>query len=331
VCDNDGAGKALAIALLLLQLPMHGNELSTHAKPIPPAAFNTCSPLNCQIMRSKSKLRIAILTFLIFFGFGFTSVQAQDKENYSARLNEFLPLAESGNVDAQFFVALTYYTSKYDGDLQRAEYWLERAAQQGHVKAQLYLGDLYRTVGPLQNHFKANVWLKKAAEQGNSGAEYLLGTMFYHGYGVEKNYSSAITWFEKAAIQGEIRAQGILGNIYFQGQGVPQNYLQSIYWFQKAGSQGDAIAMGALGLIYEAGLGVEKSLPLAHVMYNLALANGRESSEIKKILFRIASQLSVTQLVQAQEIATQWKVGTPLPSIPAPPVQEKRKTRAVTS
>lgn len=282
-------------------------------------------------MRSKSKFRISILAILIFIGLNFTSVQAQDKESYSTRLNEFLPLAESGNVDAQFLVALTYYTSKYDGDLQRTEYWLERAAQQGHVKAQLYLGDLYRKVGPLQNYLKANVWLKKAAEQGNSGAEYLLGTMFYHGYGVEKNHSLAITWFEKSANQGEVRAQGILGNIYFQGQGVPQNYMQSIYWFQKAGSQGDAIAMGALGLIYEAGLGVEKSLPLAHVMYNLALANGLESGATQKTLFRIARQLSVAQLLQAQEIATQWKVGTPLPSIPVPPVQEKRKTRVVTS
>lgn len=316
-------------------LPSHPlkneDEQFTFTNPMHPKVRNTRLQLSYRIVYPKTILFVNTLLLLIFFGFGFTAVHAQDTEKYSARLNEFLPIAEAGDVDAQFIVALTYGISKYDGDLQRYEYWLERAAQQGHVKAQLRLGDLYRTLGPLQNYSKANVWLNKAAEQGNAGAEYLLGTMFYHGYGVEKNYLLAITWFEKSANQGEKRAQGILGNMYFQGQGVPQNYLQSIYWFQKAGEQGDTIAMSALGLIYEAGLGVEKSLALAHVMYNLALANGRESSATQKDLFRIGGQLTVPQLLQAQKIAAQWKVGNPLPSIPPPPRQEKRKKRVITS
>lgn len=282
-------------------------------------------------MRSIARYFVTTLTVLTSIAFCVASVHAQDSASYSATLNEFRPLALAGNTDAQFLVALAYYRSNIDGDLQSAEYWFEKAAQQGHMSAQLYLGDLYRKAGPMQNYFKANLWLKKAAEQGDSVAQYVFGTMFYHGYGVEKNYSQALQWFEKSANQGEVRAQGILGNIYFQGQGVPQNYLQSIYWFQKAGSQGDPLAMKGLGLIYEAGFGVEKSLFLAHVMYNLALANGRGSDDLKLTLLQIEKQLPASQVVQAQEMATRWKVGTPLPSNSSPPKREIYKKRAVTS
>ena len=75
------------------------------------------------------------------------------KEDYSAALNEFLPLAEQGDVDAQLQLAWLYYTSpdslKVKNYAAEALKWYGRAAEQGNAKAQFFVGRIYHAGGVL--------------------------------------------------------------------------------------------------------------------------------------------------------------------------------------
>ena len=247
--------------------------------------------------------------------------QGFDKKKYSQSLNEFRPMAEQGDIEAQFIIGLIYLESPITGDIESAEYWLEKAAENGHLTAQVMLGDIYRSNRKMRDYAKAIRWFEVAANRGDAVAQYGLGTMFYHGYGVEKNNVLAMNWFLKSAEQNEVRAQGILGNMYLQGQGAPQNYRLSAKWFRLAANQGDALAMYALGLIYENGLGFERNLMSSHFFYSLANTAGHKSD--LAAMLRVGAKLSPSEINEAQRLAKEWKPGTPLPNPSSRPSNRK--------
>ena len=150
------------------------------------------------------------------------------------------PLAEQGNVEAQFFLGFCYYNG--DGVSQnytQAVEWYTRAAEQGHAKAQHNLGLCYaKSVGVSRNYTKAMEWWTKAAEQELAEAQCNLGTGYYNGRGVVQSYTKAVEWFAKAAEQGHADSQYRLGGCYFLGEGVPQSYTKAAEWLTKAAKQG---------------------------------------------------------------------------------------------
>ena len=216
------------------------------------------------------------------FNEGVNSYQAQD---YPSALREFLPLANGGNAHAQFALGVMYYEGEgVPKDYSQAENWYRKAAEQGFAPAQNNLGLMYDNGSYPQvpiDHSEAEIWYRKAAEQGFAEAQFHLGRLYYKGNVVPEDYSKAEAWYRKAAAQGHLQALNELG------------------W-----SYADDFGLSA------------KNLVLAHIVYNLAvvISNGIDT-HAKDYRDNIASQLTPAQLSEAQELASQWVKGQPLPTI----------------
>jgi hypothetical protein len=150
------------------------------------------------------------------------------------------------------------------------------------------------------------------AEQGDSNAQYHLGQMYKKGNGVNSDMTQAINWIRKAAEQGYPAAQYHLGKMYDEGEDLPQDNDQALRWTRKAAEQGHDSAQYALAKMYKKGEGITKNLVLAHMLYSLAATTGHKKSAGH--LDEVALLLTPSQLAEAQELAAQWKVGTPLPT-----------------
>ena len=90
------------------------------------------------------------------------------------------------------------------GDYQTAfKLWLP-LAEQGNVNAQFNLGVMYANGrGVKQDDIEAVKWYRKAAEQGHAPAQALLGLAYLLGKGVQLNKALAKEWFGKACDNGE--------------------------------------------------------------------------------------------------------------------------------
>jgi TPR repeat protein len=99
------------------------------------------------------------------------------------------------------------YQSYLKGDYQAAyEEWLP-LAELGDAEAQYNLGVMYdEGAGVDQDLVCAASWYRKAAEQGFVDAQTNLGMMFYHGQGIERDHNQAARWFKLAASQGDQEA-----------------------------------------------------------------------------------------------------------------------------
>ncbi len=170
--------------------------------------------------------------------------QAYQNKNYHQALALYLPLAEQGQMNAQFTLAWMYDNGEgVSQDKGQAVRWYRKAAEQGHADAQYNLGSLYtRGDGVNQDKGQAVHWYRKAAEQGDPDAQFNLGVMYATGEGVSQDKEKAVQWYRKAAEQGDANAQYNLGVKYDNGEGVNQDKEQAIYWYKKASEQGDVDA-----------------------------------------------------------------------------------------
>ena len=237
-----------------------------------------------------------------------------NSNNTAVKIKELVTLAEQGDVNAQSNLGEIYY--KGDGvvqDYTQAAKWLQKAAEQGNARAQNILGVMYLYGRYFtKDNTQAVKWFQKAAEQGEARAQNALGVLHQNGIGVTKDYKKSVAWYLKAAEQGNANAQVNLGFLYYQGIGVVQDYSQTVYWYRKAAEQGLEIAQAGLAFMYTNEIGVSKNLLLAYMLYNLAAVNGSEQYASDRNA--LAARLTSAQLVEAQALAAQWKVGTPLPT-----------------
>ena len=201
-------------------------------------------------------------------------------KDYQTALKEFLPLANNGDASAQYLLGIMYNNGY--------------GVPQDYSQA----ADLYR----------------KAAAQGDVRAQIGLGFMYKLGHGVTKDYSQAADWYRKAAAQGDAFAQYTLGEMYYYGQGVTKDDSKAVDWYRKAATQGDVSALTELGLKYFIGRTVvARNVVLAHCFFNLAAdRGGKKAAEVRD---RSAKHLTSAQLIEAKELASQWVIGHPLPTI----------------
>jgi hypothetical protein len=111
-----------------------------------------------------------------------------------------LQLANRGNSDAQFNVALHYQDgTELPQDYAKACYWYRKAAHQGHAAAQYGLALLLgKGLGHPKDEREAAAWYRMAAEQGHQAAQFSLAVMYENGQGVPKNLVMAYVWFALA-------------------------------------------------------------------------------------------------------------------------------------
>jgi cell division septation protein DedD len=128
-------------------------------------------------------------------------VEAWQAGNYSAAVNEWRPLADKGDADAQFNLGQAYKLGRGvpSPDLRIAQTWYEKAAQQGHAQAQANLGLILFQNGERQ---RAMPWIRKAAEGGDPRAQYVLGTALFNGDLIGKDWPRAYALMSLAADAG---------------------------------------------------------------------------------------------------------------------------------
>ncbi|MFZ6750692.1 tetratricopeptide repeat protein [Undibacterium sp. Ren11W] len=114
---------------------------------------------------------------------------AYDAKNYAVALKEMRPLAEKGNMYAQYNLGVMYENGQ----------------------------------GVAKDGKEAAKWYKKSAEQGGSFSQYNLGALYENGTGVAQNYSEALRWYRKAAAQNDPLALNNMGVLYRDGKGVLAN------------------------------------------------------------------------------------------------------------
>jgi len=123
--------------------------------------------------------------------------------DYALAQREFRPLAERGNVLAQYKLGLMYNKGEgVDQDFAEAVGWFHRAASQGYAPAQRSLGVKYeKGQGVKRNYGEAVRWYRHGADQGDAAAQYRLGRMYALGRGVRRDFTAAVAWFNLAADQ----------------------------------------------------------------------------------------------------------------------------------
>ncbi len=84
-------------------------------------------------------------------------------------------------------------------------------AEAGDVDAQFGLGDLYEGgYGVAPDLAEALRWYRMAAEQGDEDAQLTVGLRYYAGEGVAQDYVQAHMWFDLAAAQGQVDAANFM-------------------------------------------------------------------------------------------------------------------------
>lgn len=128
-------------------------------------------------------------------------------------------------------------------------------AQLGNAEAQNDLGVFYQSGrGVPLNLQKAFYWISKAADQGVAVAMYNLGQMYYEGIGCPKDDCKAFYWWNKSAIAGHKNGIQNTAVAYYTGVGTPINIKQAEYFFLKAADNHSRDAMYYLGLIYSSNM-----------------------------------------------------------------------------
>ncbi len=170
--------------------------------------------------------------------------------------------AESGNVDAQYQLAVMYQNGQgvHKSDYEAKE-WYQKAAEQGHADAQYQLACLSDDL----LLFQSMELYVKAAEQGHADAQeylsniedpeaqYQIGNTYYHE--MDDEYL-ACEWYQKAAEQGHVQAQRDLGRMYEMGWGVERDGDQAAEWhaeIREQAEQGNAEAQYTLGEMFQYG------------------------------------------------------------------------------
>jgi len=103
-------------------------------------------------------------------------IEAFNDEDYATALAVWTPLAEDGDVAAQFNVAMIYdFGEGVPEDNEKALYWYTAAARQADEQAQFNLGIMYANgEGVAIDHGESLKWYSLAAEHGNSIAKTTL-------------------------------------------------------------------------------------------------------------------------------------------------------------
>src|SRR6056300_1223917 len=102
--------------------------------------------------------------------------------------------------------------------------WLP-LANSGVLEAQNNMGHMYEEgLGVAQNYATAMEWYRKAADGGLAEAQQNVGLLYYYGYGVAENAREAVCWFQMAADQSLAAGEYMLALASQQGKGTSLDY-----------------------------------------------------------------------------------------------------------
>ena len=201
---------------------------------------------------------------------------AYNRSDYAQALRLYRPLAEKGDVDAQYKIGTIYW----DG------------------------------LGITKSYQEALKWFRLAARQGDMDARYNLGVMYGGGQGVLQDYNEALKWYRLAAAQSHEGAIENLKSPNIVAAALPSPTPQPIHQSQDykrlipLAKQGNADAQYNLGVMYFTGFGVTESTHEALKWFRLAARQGH---------IRAKSYLDDPELIGAAQQYQQTYQPTPQP------------------
>jgi len=170
--------------------------------------------------RYYSTLRFTVILFffliLLFGGYDISrgselqrAAAAYKGGDYDTALQIFIPLAEKGDMIAQFNLVKMYRKGRgISKDYKTAVKWFTLSAEQGNAKAQYHLGVAHSFgLGVVPDYKIALKWFNRSAEQGNTFSQYHLSRLFYLGNGVKEDKVYAHMWANLASSSGFEMAQ----------------------------------------------------------------------------------------------------------------------------
>ncbi len=169
--------------------------------------------------------------------------RAFESGNYKSAFVQLLPLAESGNVEAQSNLAWLYLNGAgTEQDNVSAAKWYKKAAEQGDPYAQFNYAEMCEQgSGTQQSDEEAVHWYRKAAMQGQANAQYSLGEMYLDGVGVEQDFVRAYAWIHVVVGSGVEAAESVLEEIELEmlPEEIQQARKLGQEWWSKYGSNPD--------------------------------------------------------------------------------------------
>jgi uncharacterized protein len=256
------------------------------------------------------------------------------KRDYATALHEWIPVAEQGNAQAQFYLGRMYEYGVYGGAVTRniatAFKWYRLAGEQGFLDAQYRLGVMYEYgKGVSQDDKTAVNWYRLAAKQGHASARRDVVRLetkvaehkpsptvtaeknpspssgnFQKGLDAfeKRDYATALREWRPLAEQGNAVAQTKLAFMYLSGSGVPKDNETAVKWLQLAADQGDVLGQVGLGGLYLVGHGVPKDYAIAAKWFRLA-AEQKDSFAQRSLGRMYAKGLGVPQ---DDETSVKW-------------------------
>ena len=256
----------------------------------------------------------------------------------SKDLNSLMTYLESGDPEAQLFVAEQLYESAINPEESFRKSFLltKESAKQGNKDAQLILSKMYyHGVGTNVDYNKSLDWLAHVDED-TKNIEAILEYAQTYLYGTDKiepNIDLAIHWLKKAATMQHLPSVIDLAEIFENGRWVTPNedsskqyrlmaaklgdpdsqlitahnfhmdgdFYNAYDWYTRAEANGIREAKLDIGLMHLNGLGVNKDPVKAYVILSEAASEG--DSEARRLRDDIAKSFDVYTLVEARKAA----------------------------
>jgi TPR repeat protein len=220
-------------------------------------------------------------------------IEAFDSEAYAEAHSLLLPLAESGDPAAAFYIAKIYQSGLGVAvDLQKAFKFYTQSANDGFPKSQNNLGMMFLNGQSVpRDPFKAYAWIQKAADQGLSLSQHLMGiALTSEGSPIPLDAKRGRDYLERAAKQddapalltlaeytgraGELEKAAKyvqrsvdlghhpallkLSQIYYSGAGLAQDHTKGFELLKSAAEQNVTDSFFPLGLNYLWGNGTDQ-------------------------------------------------------------------------
>lgn len=138
---------------------------------------------------------------------------------------------EEANVDLASGIAA--FEAK---EFRRALQLLQPLAENGEAEAQYRVAIQYQAgLGVVPNPMQAFHWMREAAGQDHGLALHGLGIMYLYGECVEKNEREAALWLQRAADRGLEGSMAALAGLYAEGRGVEKDLEKAKALYRAAG------------------------------------------------------------------------------------------------
>ena len=202
---------------------------------------------------------------------------AQDAKVNAPPLAELQGMAEQGNLDAQYELAMKYLNGHdIAADVAVALKWLRKSVDGGHLRAEYQLGVMYRDgIGLPKDLALALRWLKVSAGSGFVPAQTAYDELF------RAQLTREFEVLQASAQSGDAVAQYTLGKHYLTGQApLAVNPEQAVLWITRAAEHRHMDAQYDVGVLYKDGTHVSRDLNRAKQWLTKASAQGHVRAKV---------------------------------------------------